>query len=353
MRAVFARAMARNNEPGTLRRQVALTRAEVIMEGFETDPNNARPGQVYAAVVRLLQSHTLPPDEIIMAIWLDRLRNRRGVGLNVLVDNDMNLTPDDMSILKAHWYHHNLFNGSPLEELFPPWWELWHHMEEARRMNRFVYRMPVTYDRPDGRDEVDGDADEQRYGRELLNKIARKSNEEVPIYYGYKKHWDDDEDGFGEDVETVMVNIENRARTLMRRKPQFVSKNTKCTNCLAINFRVWQETMMHEKVSDLPPIRAVRLFSRIYPSPGLLSEVKELMRANVLPTPELQRSAYETRHYDEMVLNKDGTTSLINVELELEVLCKALQFQEVDTVFECLVNSIPNNYVRCVIFECL
>ena len=136
-------------------------------------------------------------------------------------------------------------------------------------------------------------------------------------------------------------------------EPQFVSKNTKCTNCLAINFRVWQETMMHEKVSDLPPIRAVRLFSRIYPSPGLLTEVKELMRANVLPTPELQRSAYETRHYDEMVLNKDGTTSLINVELELEVLCKALQFQEVDTVFECLVNSIPNNYVRCVIFECL
>ena len=349
MRAVFVREMARQNEPGTLRRQVALNPAELLLERIESDSQFNRPGLVYAEVVRHVNNRTQHPDDIIMAIQLDRLRNRRGVGLNVLVDSDINLVPDDMCILKSLWHHYNLGLGSTLEELFPPWWQLWHHMEEARRTNRFIYRLPSRYDRPGESDYTDCpdrlDGDEAKQGSDLP-----VYSEDVPqIFYGYKKHWDDEEDGFGEDVCQVMTEVverNQRPSKFLRRKPEFVSKNTKCTECLAVSFRVWEETMRHVAVDNIPPLRAVRLFARVYPSPSLLTEVKELMKANLLPKPDLQKNPPATRTYHEQIINRDGTSTMINVEMELEVLSKAFQIQEVDIIFETLANLAPNNYIR-------
>ena len=345
---VHPRPLRMRDEPGTLHREVALSPAEVLLDQIESNPYNQRPGRVYEEICYNLNRGNVGVVPMVRAIVQDRLRNRRGTGLSVTVDNGLQLIPEDVPSYKSYLSFYNLHEDSDPRELFPSWNELWDKMEEARRISYFATRPPIYLDRPrQSEDEVDGDSAELE---RALSKSGRPNPEVSKYLYpfsGYVKRWDEEDRDYYDDVECIMQEIVSGKPTqVVRRREQLLSNKTNCSKCLSVQYNLKKEVRKHPSVKKLPSVENISVYSRASPPPELLQEIRDMMTDGKLPIPDLQEFPYDTRKFKEEILLKDGTRQLIDVELELEVLFKAYKVDEMNKTVEIICNAGPNGYIK-------
>ena len=348
------------DEPGTLHREVTLTLAEVKLEELESDPMRNQPGSVYDGICQLINSGEISVTDMVMAISCDRLRNRRGVGLSVLVDSGHQHPPGDVPVLKAFWGYYNLGVASNPQELFPRYNVLWDLLEEARRMNWFVHRPPIHLDRPGEpgadrkADSTDGDAAElerarvrRGRGRDRVPSLMMGSEELSPPFYGFVKRWDEEDNDHYDDVHMQMRElVAGHQQSVLTRKEELLSNKTNCTKCLSVQFELTREVKRHESTKLLPSMENIHLYSRSCPPADLLQEIREMMDSGQIDRPHLQQHPYETRRFKEEVINRDGSKSIIDVRVEVEILLKAYKVNEMDRSVEVIAHAGPNDYVR-------